>query len=299
MSFVLEAGAGGELPRWQAGAHIDVKLPNGVIRQYSLCGPADHSRSYQLGVLKEAAGRGGSDYLHTSVQQGDTLEIRAPRNLFALEGQDRAILFAGGVGVTPILAMAEHLAQSGADFAVHYCTRSLGRAAFRGRLESLAPNGRISFHFDDQPETALDAASILARPEPGMHLYVCGPDGFMNHILDTARSAGWPHSNVHYERFSAAPVQPGDDDAFTIEIEGTGQIIEVAAGQSAIQALADAGIAIPRSCEQGICGTCLTDVTAGTPDHQDMFLSDHEKAANDCFTPCCSRALTPRLTIRI
>lgn len=299
VSFALEPVAGGDLPCWQAGAHIDVRLPSGIVRQYSLCGPAEDTRSYQLGVLKEAAGRGGSEYLHSSLRQGDTLEISAPRNLFALAAQDRAILFAGGIGVTPIMAMAERLALTGAEFEVHYCTRSQTRAAFRDRLENAVGAGRISCYFDDQPGLALDAASILDRPEPGTHLYVCGPDGFMNHILDTARKAGWSPSNMHFERFSATPAQPGGDEPFTIVVEGTGQIIEVAAGQPALQALEDAGIDIPKSCEQGICGTCLTDVVEGIPDHQDMFLSDAEKAVNDCFTPCCSRALTPRLTIRI
>lgn len=298
-SFSLAPVEGEALPAYEAGAHIDVKLPDGTVRQYSLCGPATETDRYTLGVLREAGGRGGSTQMHDVVQEGDLLEISKPRNLFPLVPQKRAILFAGGIGVTPILAMADSLAQEDVPFEVHYCTRSTKRAAFAEWLQALVLTDCAWLHFDDQPETALDATAILSQPDPDTHLYVCGPDGFMDHVIDTARAAGWAESNIHFERFSAAPADEAAQGSFEIEIEGTGQLVLVAPGQPAIEALAEAGIEIPISCEQGICGTCLTDVVSGVPDHQDMFLSDEEKAANDCFTPCCSRALTPRLTIRI
>lgn len=297
--FRLKATNGTALPAYEAGAHIDVKLPNGLVRQYSLCGDGVATDTYELGILLDHGGRGGSRCAHEVLGQGDLLEVSAPRNLFALVPGRRAILFAGGIGITPIIAMAEQLARDGGDFVLHYCIRTEARAAFRGRLDAAAHADRVRYHFDDRPETALDAIAALAPPDPDTHLYVCGPDGFMTHILDTARQVGWPEHHLHFERFSAPDLTSDTDGAFELEVEGVGRIVPVAAGQSALEALAAAGIEIPVSCEQGICGTCLTTVVAGTPDHRDMYLSDDEHAANDCFTPCCSRALTPRLVIRI
>lgn len=298
VAFVLEPVVG-TLPAYDAGAHIDVKLPNGLIRQYSLCGSPDRAGCYEIGVLRDAGGRGGSMSMHADVMVGSEIEISPPRNLFPMAGQQRALLFAGGIGVTPILAMADHLARRDGDFAMHYCTRSAVRAAFRHRIDASLFAERVTYHFDDQPDTAMDTAALLAAPQAGTHIYVCGPDGFMDHVLATARAAGWPESNIHFERFSAPIAEPGDNDGFEIEIDGTGQVIAVPPSQTALDALAAAGFDIPASCEQGICGTCLTPVTDGIPDHRDMFLSAAEQAANDCFTPCCSRALTPRLKVRI
>ncbi|WP_144096023.1 PDR/VanB family oxidoreductase [Croceicoccus sediminis] len=299
-SFVLEKADGTDLPHWEPGAHVDVRLPGDIVRQYSLCGPAVDTRRYRIGVLRDSAGRGGSRAIHDDVAAGDTLSISPPRNLFPLDVQEQALLFAGGIGITPILAMAHHLSAKGDRFDMHYCVRSADRAAFADQLGGDDFAGRVSLHCDDDPDTRLDVDALLGgTPVVGTHIYVCGPDGFMDHVLNAAKKAGWPDSQVHFERFSAPVSQPGEDGAFKIAVEGSDRVIEVAAGQSAIDALAAAGIEIPVSCEQGICGTCLTDIAGGIPDHRDMFLSDAEKAANDCFTPCCSRALTPRLTIRI
>jgi len=298
-AFTLEPVGAVSLPPYEAGAHIDVKLPNGLIRQYSLCGEWGLSGRYEIGVLREAEGRGGSRYLHDDVRPGDEIEISPPRNLFPMAKQGRALLFAGGIGVTPILAMAEYLSRTGGDFALHYCTRSIARAAFRGRMQASSFANRVTCHFDDRPETAMDTAALLAVPEAETHLYVCGPDGFMDHLLDTARKAGWPETNIHFERFTASVVEPGEGEAFEIEVEATGQVVPVAVGQSALEALISAGFDIPVSCEQGICGTCLTEVVEGIPDHRDMYLTAAEHEANDCFTPCCSRALTPRLKLRL
>lgn len=299
IAFVLEPVTG-SLPAYQAGAHIDVRMPSGLVRQYSLCGPLDRPDRYEIAVLRDASGRGGSRSMHADVLLDSAIEVSAPRNLFPLEGgQRRALLFAGGIGVTPILAMAEELSRAGKDFAMHYCTRRAARAAFRERIDTSPFARQVHYHFDDDPETRLDAPAALAGWKEGTHLYVCGPDGFMNHVLDLARAAGWPESHIHFERFSACVPADGGGDGFEIEIEGTGQIIAVPPGETALAALAAAGFEIPVSCEQGICGTCLTPVTGGVPDHRDMFLSDAERAANDCFTPCCSRALTPRLTLRV
>jgi len=297
-AFVLQATDGGVLPAYEAGAHIDVRLPNGLIRQYSLCGEPGRPDRYELGILMEAAGRGGSRFFHEQVGEGSVIQVSPPRNLFGIVPGKAALLFAGGIGVTPILAMAEHASRSGAAFEMHYCTRSASRAAFRRRIDASAFASRVCYHFDDQPETRLDARSLLRGPRLDTHIYVCGPDGFMDYVLGAAREAGWSESAIHFERFSAAELDASRDGAFEIEIADSGRVIAVPAGKSALEALAAAGIDIPVSCEQGICGTCLTEVIAGVPDHRDMFLSEAERAANNCFTPCCSRALTSRLVIQ-
>ncbi len=298
VGLVLAPLPGASLPPYEPGAHIDLKMPNGMIRQYSLCGQVDDTTVYELGILLETAGRGGSRHVHEEVKVGDVLEISAPRNLFALVPGEPALLFAGGIGITPIIAMADHLARSGTPYALHYCARTHARIAFRERIaHSHAPH-HVHYHFDDVPQTRLDMARVLAEADPQAHLYACGPAGFMDFVIGAARAAGWPEARLHVEHFSAPAVQD-TGDAFEIEIAGTGQIVPVASGQSAATALAEAGIEVPLSCEQGICGTCLTTVLAGVPDHRDMYLSAAEQAANDCFTPCCSRARTPRLVIEI
>lgn len=302
-SFTFRRRDNASLPAWAAGAHIDVELSGGLIRQYSLCGAVGDQSYYQIAVLRDDAGRGGSRAIHDQVKAGDALRIGAPRNLFPLVEQQRALLLAGGIGITPILSMAEEMAQQGVDFALHYCVRSAERAAYLDRLNAVGLAGKFTLHCDDQPNTALDAAKLLAAPEMGKHLYVCGPNGFMDHILQTARFVGWPEHKIHFERFTAAAPDPAAandaDAAFEIEIAGSGHVIQVAAGQSALEAMLAAGIDIPASCEQGICGSCLTDVVKGIPDHRDMYLSAQEQAANDCFTPCCSRAKTARLTVSV
>ncbi|WP_241775405.1 ferredoxin reductase, partial [Pseudomonas corrugata] len=191
-SYELTRVDGQPLPAFTAGAHIDVHLPGGVIRQYSLCNHPEERHRYLIGVLKDPASRGGSSSLHEQILPGARLLISEPRNLFPLAIQARRhLLFAGGIGITPILAMAEHLAQNGAPFELHYCARSLERAAFVERLRQSPYVDRVFLHFDEAPETALDTARVLAAPSEDVHLYVCGPGGFMQHVLDTARAQGW------------------------------------------------------------------------------------------------------------
>lgn len=297
-SFELAAADGSPLPPFSAGAHIDVHLPDGLVRQYSLCNhPAERHR-YLIGVLNDPASRGGSRSLHEQVQAGHRLRISAPRNLFPLAlGARRSLLFAGGIGITPLLCMAEQLACNGDDFELHYCARSSDRAAFVERLRAAPFADRLFVHFDEQPETALDIAQVLGSPQGDVHLYVCGPGGFMQHVLDTAKQLGWQQANLHREYFAAAPVENSDDGSFSVQVGSTGQVFEVPADQSVVQVLERHGIEIAVSCEQGICGTCLTRVLQGTPEHRDLFLTEQEQALNDQFTPCCSRAKTPLLVL--
>ena len=289
VGLTLSAVDGDPLPPASPGAHIDLHLPNGLIRQYSI---ARHSAAgYELGILRDPASRGGSACVHNALHEGDALEISLPRNLFPLATEaQRSLLFAGGIGITPIIAMAEALHAAGADFELHYCTRARHRAAYLDRLASAPWADRVHLYHDDLPEAGkLDTVGVVAFPEPGKHLYVCGPNGFMDHVINTARAAGWAEANVHSERFSAPAIDTSDDGSFDMVINSTGQTIRVGAEQTAIAALHAAGFDVPLSCEQGICGTCLTRVLDGEPEHRDMFLTDAEREANNQFTPCCSR----------
>lgn len=297
-SFELAHPGGELLPAFTAGAHIDLHLPGGLVRQYSLCNASGERHRYLIGVLNDPASRGGSRAVHEQLQVGSKLMISEPRNLFALVPEaGRSLLFAGGIGITPILCMAEALLAQGADFAVHYCVRSRELAAFRARLQAGPLAGHVWLHCDDEPDTRMDTAALLAHPHPGTHLYVCGPGGFMDHVLGTAHDHGWKDTCLHREYFTAAPPPAGAQASFAVKVASTGQVLEVGADESVVQALLRHGIEVPVSCEQGICGTCLTGVLEGTPEHRDLYLDEEEQARNDQFTPCCSRARSPLLVL--
>ena len=288
------------LPAFSAGSHIDVYLADGLIRQYSLCNHPDERHRYLIGVLKDPASRGGSQHLHEQIKTGDRLHISEPRNLFPLVHEARrSLLFAGGIGITPILCMAERLAHSNADFEMHYCARSSDRAAFVERIRQSPFAHRVFVHFDEQPETLMNAAQVLANPQPDAHLYVCGPAGFMQHVLDSARTQGWAEDRLHREYFAAAAIDSSHDGSFSVKVASSGQIIEIPADKTVVAVLESHGIDIPMSCEQGVCGTCLTNVLEGIPDHRDMFLTEEEQACNNQFTPCCSRSKSPLLVLDI
>ena len=296
-SFELEPTDGLPLPAFAAGAHIDVHVQPGLIRQYSLCGdPADAAR-YQIAVLCEAGSRGGAIVMHDDLHEGDDVTISAPRNHFPLVPAARTLLLAGGIGVTPLLCMAETLSATGADFALHYFARSPARAAFRERLGGARFAGRVHCHYDDGAGQRLDMAALLAEPDGEQHLYVCGPGGFIDHVLATARACGWPDSHLHREYFAAQAIDTSEDGSFSVRIASTGQELEVPPDVSVASVLARHGISLSVSCEQGVCGTCITGVLEGVPEHRDLCLSDEERARNDQFTPCCSRARSRLLVL--
>lgn len=280
---------GGPLPAFTAGSHIDVHLPGGFVRQYSLCNsPAERDR-YRVGVLRDSNSRGGSNAVH-ALKEGDEIDISEPRNHFELErDQQRAVLIAGGIGVTPLLCMAERLLATNAQFTFHYCAKSMDRVAFKARLETSDMAPHVKLHLDADSNSQLDPANDLPQAAPGTHLYVCGPSGFIDWILRAATANGWAPGNLHREYFTAAePVT--ENNPFQIRLASSGQIIDVRADQTAAEALMEQDVFIPLSCEQGVCGTCVTRVLDGTPDHRDVYMTDAEHAANDQFTPCCSRA---------
>lgn len=298
-SFELVSADGAPLPAFAAGSHVDVQLPGGLTRQYSLCNDPAETHRYLIAVLRDTASRGGSATMHDRVNEGDTLSISAPKNHFALAHEARShLLLAGGIGVTPLLCMAERLARTGASFEMHYCTRSRARTAFVQRIEasSLAP--RVQFHFDDGPAAQrADIAALVGPPNPGQHLYVCGPQGFMDAVLARARAQGWPEAQIHYEFFTAAPAAGGTDGDFEVMLASSGRVVAVPAGVSVVKALAACGVVVATSCEQGVCGTCLTRVIEGVPEHRDLYLTPEEQAAGDQFLPCCSRARSARLVL--
>ena len=300
-SFELADPEGRELPPFTAGSHLDVEVAPGLVRQYSLCNDPRSRGHYQIGVLREPVSRGGSVALIDGVEEGRDIRVSAPRNHFELDpSANRSLLLAGGVGITPILCMAERLANAGAAFEMHYAARSPGRAAFQDRIAASAFADKAVFHFDDGPDDQrLDLDALLSDPAPGAHLYVCGPTGLIEAALATAKAKGWPDACVHREFF--AP--PGDAEAlneggaFKVRLASSGREFDIPPHIPIIKVLAEAGIDIPTSCEEGVCGTCLTRVLEGEPDHRDSFLTDGEKAANDQMTPCCSRSKTPLLVL--
>ena len=298
-TFELVSTDGAPLPAFSAGSHIDVHLPNGITRQYSLCNDPAESHRYLIGVLKDPATRGGSEAMHELVNEGDALQISTPKNHFALAHEaERSLLMAGGIGITPILCMAERLAIAGAEVRaalLHAFARSHGLPRPH-RQSAFASAG--AFHFDDgDAAQKLDLDSLLAAPQPGMHLYVCGPKGFMDAVLAKARASGWPEPQLHYEFFAAEAVKSASDGSFDVKLASSGKVVRIAKDKTVVQALAEAGIEVQTSCEQGVCGTCLTRVLEGEPDHRDMYLTPEEQAANDQFLPCCSRAKSATLVL--
>ncbi len=298
-SFELVSTDGAALPGFSAGSHLDVQLPGGLTRQYSLCNDPQESHRYLIGVLKDPNSRGGSQSMHDKVSQGDVIHISAPKNHFALaHAAKRHLLLAGGIGVTPILCMAERLSIANAEFEMHYCAREPARMAFHDRILASKFASRVQMHFDNGADTQkFDIGAALAQPVAGTHLYVCGPKGFMDATLSTARGAGWQEDQLHYEFFSAEPVKLDTDGEFQVKLASSGKIVTIPKDVAVTTALAAAGIEIATSCEQGVCGTCLTRVLEGTPDHRDMFLLPDEQEKNDQFTPCCSRSKSPMLVL--
>jgi len=298
-SLELVSAAGDTLPAFSAGAHIDVLLPSGIMRQYSLMNRLRHGASYEIAVLHEPASRGGSRGIHEQVSEGDTLQISAPRNHFPLSDEASAsLLLAGGIGITPLLCMAESLDESGRIFALHYCVRTGGRAAFMSRLRAAPFAERVEVHLDDGPaEQVFDMAAVIAAQPTGCHLYVCGPTGFIEAAKATAGRLGWGAERIHVEYFGAVVEAKADDASFEVEIASSGEIFVVPPHATVADILLDAGIDLPVSCEQGVCGTCVTRILSGVPDHRDQYLTESERAANDQFTPCCSRASSSRLVL--
>ncbi|QYX81785.1 PDR/VanB family oxidoreductase [Streptomyces akebiae] len=295
-SLVLAPRDGVPLPRWQPGAHIDVVLPTGTVRQYSLCGPTAVTDCWRIAVLREPAGRGGSQWIHDEVREGSELRIRGPRNNFPLRKASRYLFVAGGIGITPLLPMIGEAYAAGAEWSLLYGGRSRASMAF---LSELAGYGeRVTVRPQDE-YGLLDLAGHLGEPDPSALVYCCGPAGLIDAV--EAHCATWPAGSLHVERFAATPGQhPGDgegDEPFEVELRSSGVTLTVRPGQSVLGAVAAAGAPVMSSCEEGICGSCETAVLAGEIDHRDSLLTDDERAAGDTMLICVSRARGGRLVL--
>lgn len=291
--LTLADATGAELPAFTAGAHIDLHLTDNLVRPYSLCGDPADRHCYQLGILKDSQSKGGSLAAH-ALREGESVTVSLPRNLFALdEGAAHSLLIGGGIGITPMLAMAAELHAAGRAFSLHYCARSRSQAAFVAELEKSPWADRVWLHFSD--EQRIDLPAVLSDVPDNTHVYVCGPTRLMDAVSEQANALGYAAEKIHQECFSAEVEVSGK--AFEVVAATSGITVQVLENQTIVEALAQAGLTVCVSCKQGICGSCLTDVIEGEPDHRDSYLTDEEKADGDQILLCCSRAKSARLII--
>lgn len=296
VSLTLRSGNETPLPVAQAGSHIDVHIQDGLVRQYSLTGQM--SETYQIAIQKEPASRGGSVAMHARFQVGAKMTIGPPRNNFSLiEGSHLSILCGGGIGLTPILAMAWELHTSGRPFHCHLSARSGDRVAFGRALKSLPFAEKIRIYLDDDQAPPLDISQVIGLDPSNAHLYVCGPTGYMDFVQQEAAKAGLAPDQIHVEHFGAEI--DVDGDPFEVVAQRSGVTVSVGPSQTILEALNMAGISVPTSCQNGVCGSCLTPVLEGKPDHRDLVLTDIEKASNNRIAVCCSRSNSSRLVIDV
>ena len=293
----LTSADGTQLPPYDAGAHVDVFVKSGLIRQYSLTGEPAGGSKYRLGILLDPASRGGSDAIHNRFVQGQKIRIGRPRNNFPLQpGAGHSVLFAGGIGITPMLSMAYALEAQDASWELHYCGSTPDRMTFVDELSRFG--SKVSIHIDSGPKDQhMDINAVLRASAADRHLYVCGPNGFMDFVVSSAGKNGWDADCVHLERFGAEVNTDGA--SFTVEALKSGISFEVRPGETIAQKLEENGIPVPVSCQSGFCGTCLTPVVNGMPDHRDLVQTDIEKATNRQVTVCCSRSKTKKLVLDI
>jgi ferredoxin-NADP reductase len=297
--FELARAEGGELPPFQAGAHIDIHTGNGLIRSYSLANdPAERER-YVTAVLREPNGGGGSQWMHDELKVGDVLTSSEPLQNFPLEERARlTILLAGGIGITPLMAMGYRLRAQRLPCHLHYCTKTPEDTAFLDEAKALFGDD-LTFHHDGgDPSKGINLKETFATPPEGAHLYFCGPAGLIRAAQEA--TGHWPEGKVHFELFTSARTEEesaeiaaraGADQAFEIELQQSGQSLTVPADKTILDVLLDSGFGVPYACEEGWCGACIIDLVGGKADHRDEVLSDAEKEGNTKIQVCVSRAL--------
>jgi len=289
LSFDLVDPEGKDLPAFDAGAHVDVQIPGGLTRRYSLCDSPRMRDHYRIGVLNDPKSRGGSRAMHERVRPGDLIDVSGPHNFFPLAPDTRhALLLAGGIGITPLMAMIEHMRETGQSYELHYCTRTPEVTPFTKRLTPEVAAGRAHLHHDGgDPRKGLDITGLLRSPSQGTHVYYCGPTGFMKAVQEATDH--WASDSVHFEYFGVDPtVLSTAVDARTGEVvlERSGRTIQVQPSQTILQAVRDAGIPCESSCESGLCGTCKVRYTGGHPQHNDFVLSEEER--QEFVLICCA-----------
>lgn len=302
-AFELTPADGAPLEAVDAGAHVEFHIERSgqppLVRHYSLCNAPGECDAFVFGIKLEPQSRGGSAWIH-SVEAGQQMRLGTVRNLFPLSNDARKhLLLAGGIGITPVLAMAQTLEAAGADYELHYFVRGEEHVAFRERLQRTQQSDRLRVHAGlDADAVKAVLSELLVSASPGEHAYCCGPGFFMDTVEEVAASKRWPEEQLHFERFQAAPVPVGaSSDAFDVELKRSGTRCRVEPDQTIIQALATAGYEVMTSCEQGVCGTCLTNVIQGVPDHRDAYLSKAEREAGKLILPCVSRCKSPLLVL--
>jgi ferredoxin-NADP reductase len=297
-SYDLRSPSGeGALPAFTAGAHVDIQLGNGLTRSYSLINPQGERHRYVVAVSRDAKSRGGSHFMHEGLRVGDVVEVQGPRNNFPLtEDAPHSVLVAGGIGITPVLAMVRRLSERGASWELHYSARSREAAAFLQPLSELQAHGAGTVHlnFDQESGRLLDIPAIVASAPAQAHFYCCGPEPML--AAFEGATAARPAGQVHVEHFSAgaAPMPAG---GFRVVLARSGTEIAVLPGKTILLAMLEAGLDAPHSCMAGVCGTCEARVLSGTPDHRDFVLQDAERAANNVIMICCSGSKTDTLVL--
>ncbi|WP_053733634.1 PDR/VanB family oxidoreductase [Nocardia sp. NRRL S-836] len=283
---------GDPLPAWTPGAHVDLVLADGLVRQYSLCGDPSDTATMTVAVLLEPGGRGGSRHVHDVLAAGQQVEVRGPRNHFELVEAKRYLFIAGGIGITPILPMVARVEAAGHDWRLVYGGRTRSSMAFRAELERLAGT-----EIRPQDEDGLlDLAALLGEPEEGTAVYCCGPEALLTAVEQ--HCAAWPEGSLHVERFAPKTgVAPPSRQEFEVELAQTGTVLRVPAGRSVLDVVEQAGVSVLSSCREGTCGTCETIVLGGTPEHRDSVLTAAEQECGDAMMICVSRSRSPRLVL--
>ena len=291
VSFELVDPNGAELPAFSAGSHIDVTIPGGLMRQYSLCNSSSERQRYVIGVWKDPNSRGGSKALHGEVNAGDTLEVGLPRNRFRVpRSTKRAILLARGIGVTPILSIADHLSSRHIPFELHYVYATASPESFLGLIKELNFADNTKFYYEARDlNRLLNPAVVLPDQPEDIQLFICGADWWQDPIINTAKQQGWAEERIHVERFTAKVPAAVLDKVFDVKIASTGAVFKIPGDKTVTAFLEEQGVKIPTSCEQGMCGTCKIKVLEGEVDHRDKCLSPEQKAEG-LFLACVSRA---------
>ncbi|MDH4564397.1 oxidoreductase [Pseudomonas taiwanensis] len=292
MLLELRNPAGKDLPPFEAGSHLEVYLPGNLIRHYSLCNDPTERDRYCIGVGLAKDSRGGSRLIHQSIRVGVTLQTSAPRNNFPFkEEADEFVFIAGGIGITPIMAMIHTCIRLGKKWQLFYCARNRQRMAFYEDLMSLAPE-RCHLHFDDEQQDFFNPSQALVGISPTAHIYCCGPDPLMKSV--EASATGRDPATLHFEWFTATEIDTTGDKPFTVVLR-SGKSLEVPAGRSILEELEACGEGVPYSCREGLCATCKTGLLDGIPEHRDNVLSAAERAANKHIIICVSRAMSDTL----
>jgi ferredoxin-NADP reductase len=292
--FAFRALDGGELPGIEPGAHIDLHLPTGMVRQYSLVIDDDDRRKYVVAIKKDRESRGGSRLLHEEIGVGTVLRVGGPRNLFPLvDDASHTVFVAGGIGITPIWSMVRKLEQLGRTYELHYACRPRGEMAF---YSSLSARPGVHLHIDEERGGLLDVPSICSNAPADAHLYCCGPGPLLANF--EAATSGRPADRIHVEYFGARQ-KPTVESGFEVELFQSKQVVKVNPGQTILDALRRAGISVAVSCEQGVCGSCETTVIEGVPDHRCEVLSETDRDAGNTMMICCSGAKSSRLVLDI